>query len=268
MRVFARTCRTAALGVLTGLGPETIGSRKLHSHLPDAASSPKGLSRLGPSGRSQCKTACGAKRLVPSLTVGLSGPVFSEEGTSMSRTRIVVTAFAVASFTLSGSVAHADTKSAQDPRGDASQAADITKVTVNNGDRTLSIKVKLAKATVSRTHLIATMTSAAEGGPTYIARTVVVAPNSHANPQASAHAQRTGATLERLPDGATEPTTVECAGIKATLSSGRNGQSSIRIPQACFGEDAGTLLVDVATVTPAGDEVVDEVPSTLRVRQG
>jgi hypothetical protein len=158
---------------------------------------------------------------------------------------------------LTGGAATGATKSVKDRSGDAAAVADITQVTVTNGDEVLSIRAKLAKAAAGRTHLVATMTSAGEGGATYVARTVVLPPKGNS------HAQRIGATLETA-DGAL----VECEGIKATLSSGRRGQSSIRVPQACFGADAGTMLVEVATAAPSGDEIADEVPTTLRVRRG
>jgi hypothetical protein len=41
----------------------------------------------------------------------------------------------------------------------------------------------------------------------------------------------------------------------------------VSIPQACFGDDAGTFTVEVVTETADGD-VVDEVPTTLKVKQG
>jgi hypothetical protein len=179
----------------------------------------------------------------------------------MSRIRTAAVALAATGLVLAGGAATAATKSAKDKSGDAAQVADITRVTVDNGDDVLSIKVKLAKAKAGRTDLVATLTTPTEGGTTYVARTVVLPAKGNS------HAKKIGATLETVAGEGTEPTPVECDGIKATLSSGRQGQSSIRIPQACFGDDAGTLLVDVATATPAG-EIADEVPVTLRVKQG
>ncbi len=59
---------------------------------------------------------------------------------------------------------------------------------------------------------------------------------------------------------------MDCPGIKAAVSSGRNGQVVIRIPQSCFGADAGTLVAEVTTETAAGD--VADTAATLRVKQG
>ena len=181
----------------------------------------------------------------------------------MSHTRLALVTLAVTGVVITGGTAMAATQSATDASGDAAQAADITRVTVTNGDHLLSIRVKLSKASAARTHLVATLTSPAEGGATYVARTVVLPAGGNGH----SHAQRIGATLETTAAGATEATPVECDGIKATLSSGLQGQSSIRIPQSCFGDDAGTMIVDVATATASG-AVADEVPGALRVRQG
>lgn len=181
----------------------------------------------------------------------------------MTRTRLALITLAVTGAVISGGTAMAATQSATDASGDAAQTADITRVTVTNGDKALAIRVKLAKATAGRTHLVATLTSPAEGGATYVARTVVLPAGGNGHSQAV----RIGATLETMAAGATEATPVECNGIKATLSSGRKGQSSIRIPQVCFGDDAGTLVVDVATATASGG-VADEVPGELVVPQG
>ena len=181
----------------------------------------------------------------------------------MSRIRLALVTLAATGVVISGGTAMAATESATDASGDASQAADITRVTVTNGDKLLSIRVKLAKAVAGRTHLVATLTSSNEGGATYVARTVVLPAGGNGN----SHAVRIGATLETTAADATEATPVECDRIKATLSSGRNGHSSIRIPQSCFGDDAGTMTVDVATATPSGD-VADEVPGDLTVPQG
>jgi len=191
----------------------------------------------------------------------------------MSNTRIALVTLATAGLVLTGGAATAATKSVKDKSGDAAQVADITKVTVDNGEDVLSIRVKLAKAKAGRTHLVATLTSPTEGGATYVARTVVLPRgngNAPSNLPGNAHsnAGRIGATLELVGAEDTEPALVECDGIKATLSSGRKGQSSIRVPQVCFGDDAGTMLVEVATVTPSGDEIADEVPTTLRVKRG
>jgi hypothetical protein len=179
----------------------------------------------------------------------------------MSRIRTAAVALTATGLVLAGGAATAASKSAKDKSGDAAQVADITRVTVDNDDDALSIKVKLAKAKAGRTDLVATLTTPTEGGTTYVARTVVLPPKGNS------HAKKIGATLETVAGEGAEPTPVECDGIKATLSSGRQGQSSIRIPQACLGDDAGTLLVDVVTATPAG-EIADEVPVTLRVKQG
>jgi hypothetical protein len=125
---------------------------------------------------------------------------------------------------------------------------------VKNGVRTLSVKAKLMKASAGRTHLVVTLTPAAEGAATYVVRTA-----------GTGQGEQVGATLESTAVDATEASTLDCA-IKAAVSSGRRGQVSVRIPQACFGADAGTLVAAVTTETPAG-EVADESP-VLRVERG
>lgn len=59
----------------------------------------------------------------------------------------------------------------------------------------------------------------------------------------------------------------EFPGLEATLSSGRKGQSPIRVPQARLGDDAGSLTVNVATLTTP-DGGADQVARTLRVKRG
>ncbi|MEJ7796645.1 MAG: hypothetical protein WKF50_13905 [Nocardioides sp.] len=179
----------------------------------------------------------------------------------MPHLRTAAVAVAATCLVLTGGAATAATKSVKDKSGDAAQTADITSVQVRNDDRTLAISAKLAKAGSGRTHLVATLTSTTEGAPTYIARTVVLPAKG------KSQAKRIGATLEVLAVDATETAPVECEGIKATLSSGRNGRSLMRIPQSCLGEDAGTLLVDVVTVS-SSDEIADEIAKPLRVKRG
>jgi len=103
---------------------------------------------------------------------------------------------------------------------------------------------------------VATLTPAAEGGATYVVRTVE-----------AGHGKKVGATLEATPAGGTEAAAVDCPGIKAAVSSGKNGQVHVRVPQSCFGDDAGDFTVDVVTVTGA-DEVADELDAPIEVEQG
>lgn len=164
-------------------------------------------------------------------------------------------ALLTSALVLTAGAASAAQKSAPDESGDAAPAADITRVVVKNTEKTLTVRVKLSKATAGRSHVVATLTPAAEGAATYVARTVVAGPG-----------KKVGATLESTAPGATEATVLDCPGIKAAVSSGRNGQVQIRVPQSCFGDDAGTLVAEVTTETGAGD-TADETES-LRVKQG
>ncbi|NYD43881.1 hypothetical protein [Nocardioides panaciterrulae] len=165
------------------------------------------------------------------------------------------------SLVLTAGGAWADSDSVKDKAGDAAPAGDITKVTVRNTGKALTIQTKLKKASAGRTHVVATLTSATEGAATYVARTVE-----------SGHGHRVGATLETSAPDATDPTTtvatpVDCQRLHAAVSSGRNGMVTIRIPQSCFGADAGTFTVAVTTVTPAG-AVVDQTSSDPTVDEG
>ena len=173
----------------------------------------------------------------------------------MNRPGFAAVALLTGALVLTGGAAQAAQKSAKDASGDAAPAADITRVVVKNSEKTLAIHVKLHKASAGRSHVVATLTPAAEGAATYVARTVATGPGN-----------KVGATLETTAAGATEATPVDCKGVRAAVSSGRNGQVVIRIPQACFGADAGTLVAAVTTETAAGD-VADTTP-TLRVKQG
>jgi cytoskeletal protein RodZ len=174
----------------------------------------------------------------------------------MLRTRHAATALLAGALVLTGGGAFAAQKSAKDAAHDAAAAADITRVSVKNTEKKLIVHTKLRKASAGRSHVVATLTPATEGAAPYVARTVETGPG-----------KKVGATLETTAADATEPTAVDCAGIKASVSSGRSGQVVIRIPQACFGDDAGTFTVEVVTETASGD-VADEVPTTLKVKQG
>ena len=194
----------------------------------------------------------------------------------MIRPRHAGVALLASALVLTGGAASAAQKTTKDKHGDAAVTADITRVVVKNGAKTLTVKAKLAKASAGRSHLVVTLAPTVEGGATYVARTVQ-----------AAHGKKVGATLESsaaILDPVVDPVDdpvdpivdplaptvapalVECAGIKASVSSGRRGQVSVRIPQACFGADAGTLVATVATETAAGAPA-DEVES-LRVKQG
>ena len=189
----------------------------------------------------------------------------------MIRPRHAGVALLASALVLTGGAASAAQKTTKDKHGDAAVTADITRVVVKNGAKTLTVKAKLAKASAGRSHLVVTLAPTVEGGATYVARTVQ-----------AAQGKKVGATLESsaaivapiddpigdplAPTVAPAPALVECAGIKASVSSGRRGQVSVRIPQACFGADAGTLVATVATETAAGAPA-DEVASLL-VKQG
>jgi hypothetical protein len=195
----------------------------------------------------------------------------------MIRPRHAGVALLASALVLTGGAASAAQKTTKDKHGDAGATADVTRVVVKNGEKTLTVRAKLAKASAGRSHLVVTLAPTVEGGATYVARTVQ-----------AAHGKKVGATLESsaaildpiddpVVDPAVDPLVdplaptvapalVECAGIKASVSSGRRGQVSVRIPQACFGADAGTLVATVATETAAGAPA-DEVESLL-VKQG
>jgi hypothetical protein len=191
----------------------------------------------------------------------------------MIRPRHAGVALLASALVLTGGAASAAQKTTKDKHGDAGATADITRVVVKNGEKTLTVRAKLAKASAGRSHLVVTLAPTVEGGATYVARSVQ-----------AAHGKKVGATLESsaaildpIDDPAVDPLVdplaptvapalVECAGIKASVSSGRRGQVSVRIPQACFGADAGTLVATVATETAAGAPA-DEVESLL-VKQG
>jgi hypothetical protein len=161
----------------------------------------------------------------------------------MSISRSTAVALGAAALVLSaGGAASAAGASHRDATGDAPTAAsDITRVVVKNGEKTLMVQAKLLRASVGRTHVVVTLSPAAEGAATYVVRTVEVG-------------HRVGATLESTAVGATEATPLDCAGAKAAVSQGRRGQVHVRVPQSCFGEDAGTLVAEVATQTTAQAE--------------
>ena len=189
----------------------------------------------------------------------------------MIRPRHAGVALLASALVLTGGAASAAQKTTKDKHGDAGATADVTRVVVKNGEKTLTVRAKLAKASAGRSHLVVTLAPTVEGGATYVARTVQ-----------AAHGKKVGATLESsaaildpvidplvdplAPTVAPASALLECAGIKASVSSGRRGQVSVRIPQACFGADAGTLVATVATETAAGAPA-DEVESLL-VKQG
>jgi len=191
----------------------------------------------------------------------------------MHRSTLLAAGLLTGTLVLSAGGAYAATDTVKDKAGDAAPAADITRVTVRNAGKALMIQTKLAKASAGRTHLVATLTPATEGAATYVVRTVE-----------TGHGHRAGATLESVAaapttdpaDPTTDPTTdpaapvataVDCHGIHAAVSAGRNGHVTVRVPQACFGADAGTFTVAVETVTPAG-EVVDQTSTDPTVDQG
>ena len=164
----------------------------------------------------------------------------------MIRPRHAGVALLASALVLTGGAASAAQETTKDKHGDAASTADITRVVVKNGEKTLMVQAKLLRASVGRTHVVVTLTPAAEGAATYVVRTVEVG-------------HRVGATLESTAVGATEATPLDCAGVKAAVSQGRRGQVHVRVPQSCFGEDAGTLVAEVATQTTA--QVETETPA-------
>jgi cytoskeletal protein RodZ len=173
----------------------------------------------------------------------------------MIRSRHAAAVLLTGALVLTGGVASAAQKSAKDKTDDAAPAADITRVTIKNTEKTLTIHTKLQRASAGRSHVVATLTPAAEGAAPYVARTVDTGKGG-----------KVAAVLETTAADATEPSAVDCPGIRAAVSSGRSGQVVIRVPQSCFGDAVGTLTVEVATETADGD-VADEAP-TLKVKQG
>ena len=185
----------------------------------------------------------------------------------MSRPRSVVAVALATGLVLTGGMASAAQKSVKDEHHDVDVAAsDIQRVTVKNAGAKLSIRVKMARASAGRTHLVATLTpvvpvvegeepAAASG--VYTVRSVAA--------EGKAKSKKIGATLEYQAAGA-EPVLVHCDGLKATISAGKRGNSRFRIPQVCFGDDAGTMLVDVMSANVDGD-VVDEVAKPLKVKK-
>lgn len=179
----------------------------------------------------------------------------------MHRSTLLAAGLLTGTLVLTAGGAWADTASVKDKAGDAAPAADITKVTVRNAGKSMMIQTKLAKASAGRTHLVATLTPDTAGAATYVARTVE-----------TGHGHRAGATLETAAPDTTDPTTtvatpVDCKGIHAAVSAGRHGTVTIRIPQACFGADAGTFTVAVVTET-AGGAVADQTQADPTVDQG
>ncbi len=190
----------------------------------------------------------------------------------MISTRTTAATLATAALVLTGGAATAASKSHRDVTGDAPVAtADITRVVVKNGDHALMVQTKLAKATATRTHLVITLTPTAAGAPTYVARTVEVGHRVGATLETDQTTTTTDATSGET-TGSTVTTPVDCAGIKATVSRGRRGQVLVRVPQACFGADAGTLVAQVATQTGpqvvAGTDDTTDESAALRVKRG
>jgi hypothetical protein len=167
---------------------------------------------------------------------------------SVISTRSAAVAVVAAALVLTGGAASAAGASKKDAVGDAPTAAsDITRVVVKNGAKTLMVQAKMARASAARTHLVVTLTPAAEGAATYVVRTVETG-------------DKVGATLESTAAGTTDATPSDCS-VKAAVSAGKRGQVHVRVPQACFGADAGTLVAEVASQTPlqAGTETPAEV---------
>jgi hypothetical protein len=162
-------------------------------------------------------------------------------------TRSAAVALGTAALVLTaGGAASAAGASHRDATGDAPTATtDITRVVVKNGAKTLMVQTKLARASVGRSHVVVTLTPAAEGAATYVVRTVEVG-------------HKVGATLESSAAGAAA-TPLDCPGIKAAVSQGKRGQVHVRVPQSCFGDDAGTLVAEVATQTTT--QVETETPA-------
>jgi hypothetical protein len=195
----------------------------------------------------------------------------------MIRPRHAGVALLASALVLTGGAASAAQKTTKDKHGDAGATADITRVVVKNGEKTLTVRAKLAKASAGRSHLVVTLAPTVEGGATYVARTVQAAQGKKVGATLESSAAIVDPVVDPILDPVDDPAVdplaptvapalVECAGIKASVSSGRRGQVSVRIPQACFGADAGTLVATVATETAAGAPA-DEVESLL-VKQG
>ena len=188
----------------------------------------------------------------------------------MSRSRKAVAVALTSGLVLTGGMASAAQKSVKDKHHDVDPAvSDIQRVSVKNAGKALSIRVKMAKASSGRTHLVATLTpapapvvdgdEAAAPSGVYTVSSVAAA--------SKGKGKKIGATLAYQAADATEATAVECDGLKASISAGRRGNSRFRIPQVCLGDDAETMLVDVMTVTPEGD-TVDEITEPLKVKKG
>ena len=184
----------------------------------------------------------------------------------MIRPRHAGVALLASALVLTGGAASAAQKTTKDKHGDAGATADVTRVVVKNGEKTLTVRAKLAKASAGRSHLVVTLAPTVEGGATYVARTVQAAHGKKVDATLESSAAILDPIVDPAPTVAPAPALLECAGIKASVSSGRRGQVSVRIPQACFGADAGTLVATVATETAAGAPAA-EVESLL-VKQG
>jgi hypothetical protein len=72
-------------------------------------------------------------------------------------------ALLVSALVLTGGAASAAEKTAKDRTGEVAPAADITRVVVKNGERTLTVRAKLAKASAGRSHVVVTLAPTAEG---------------------------------------------------------------------------------------------------------
>ncbi len=184
----------------------------------------------------------------------------------MSRSRTAAVVAVTTGLVLTGGMASAAQKTVKDKHGDAETAtADLHKVKINNAAGNLSVRVKMARASAGRTNLVVTLTpvpAQVEGEPAVEPRGVYTV----SSVAAEGKGKKFGATLEFVATGSDVVEPVTCEGMKTTISAGKRGNSRFRIPQTCFGDDAGTMTVDVMTVTPEGD-VADEIVRPLKVKQ-
>jgi hypothetical protein len=167
----------------------------------------------------------------------------------------IVVAGLTAALIATGGPAMAESKSKKDKTGDANAVVDITRVTVANTGKSVKVQVKLAKVKAGRIDVTGTITPNLAGAPTFQFAT-----------DSTRHGKAT-VTLTQAAAGSTETASVECHGLKATVSAGRRGQVLVRVPQVCLGEAADSVAVTVATVTAAG-ATADTLPGVLDVAQG
>ena len=184
----------------------------------------------------------------------------------MSRSRTAAVVAVTTGLVLSGGMASAAQKTVKDKHGDAETAtADLHKVKINNAAGNLSVRVKMARASAGRTNLVVTLTPVPAQVRVRVSRAVeprgVYTVSSVA---AEGKGKKFGATLEFVATGSDVVEPVTCEGMKTTISAGKRGNSRFRIPQTCLGDDAGTMKVDVMTVSPDGD-VEDEIAKPLKV---